>query len=832
MAPKKQQKQKKRGVDFKKIKRKIGRKLPPPKNTTNTEIKSKAIILPEQSVAAEKQGFVVSKKGLTLKELLEQTSHHNNKARRGIRDLLSNNPMELWSHRFYIIKTLTKCIGDVDEVVREKVYQLFKIVIFPGCEEDMASLLPSMMFYIFYAMTQLRIEIRLMAFKFLDLLLQFHPPCFFLHADKILENYEDILMKNRLFIQEKGKLKNALSGLVRCLTLLPNDNVEGHSSEKNVAERRILHGYELEQPTKSAAFSSAVAKLSDLVPVLVNCFQDFVPLVHSTSTLDAQSFESMISILESINLAVKFFIYQSPEGKRQWILSTTTRESDDTALTHITKTLLIALKKLLSLFPLNPTHHFSEKDEDRYFVLNSGITEIFLRCSQKALLEEVCPNVGLLDSFLEFIESALLGKICSATKSGKATWNKHVLSLITFVPKLVIQVSYFRSGWRSRLLQAFTQTFQDCNPGSSIKFACISLLEEMLIPGSDRLSDPGDPEMSNFRITWMRVLPSLLLLLDDKHPSSTQAVLCLMLRVEQCNLLDNSLEKEYRDSLVRFYRVYERKENAHSGPFLRLPRGCQEISISCIYYLPDLDKVFLKSILSYCLCPQVEPDTLFRTVGTLGSAYSKGHIQIADQISFLITLLSSFKVFPEKINPIMVTDNKNSNRSTFKKLTSDVCDYLSPAWMGDSSLVLQILESITVHQISLKLPLDNTCALLSVLVSLDTKPTRLSEQSVLTLSDFLAGYIIDIMHCIPVDNREDYGEDDSKTTIFTCRCYLTPIFFLFHRSYELGRLSFKKIMSLISEKTDGVCQYAKDRPSQISAKIEAKHGHKNAYMTG
>ncbi|RVW44552.1 hypothetical protein CK203_083105 [Vitis vinifera] len=75
-------KQQKRGVDFKKIKRKIGRKLPPPNNATSTEIKSKAIILPEQSVASEKAGLAVSKKGLTLKELLQQTSHHNPKVRK------------------------------------------------------------------------------------------------------------------------------------------------------------------------------------------------------------------------------------------------------------------------------------------------------------------------------------------------------------------------------------------------------------------------------------------------------------------------------------------------------------------------------------------------------------------------------------------------------------------------------------------------------------------------------------------------------------------------------------------------------------------------------
>lgn len=66
-----------------KYKRKIGRKLPPPKNATNTEIKSKAIVLPEQSIAAERAGLATSKRGLTLKELLQQTNHHNAKSRKG-----------------------------------------------------------------------------------------------------------------------------------------------------------------------------------------------------------------------------------------------------------------------------------------------------------------------------------------------------------------------------------------------------------------------------------------------------------------------------------------------------------------------------------------------------------------------------------------------------------------------------------------------------------------------------------------------------------------------------------------------------------------------------
>lgn len=46
----------------------------------------------------------------------------------------------------------------------------------------------------------------------------------------------------------------------------------------------------------------------------------------------------------------------------------------------------------------------------------------------------------------------------------------------------------------------------------------------------------------------------------------------------------------------------------------------------------------------------------------------------------------------------------------------------------------------------LKPPLDNACAMLRVLVVLDCKPTRLSEQGIIALSKYLSGYLIEVVH--------------------------------------------------------------------------------------
>ncbi|KAF6159856.1 hypothetical protein GIB67_032940 [Kingdonia uniflora] len=236
------------GVDFKKIKKKIGRRLPPPKNTTKTEIKSKAIVLPEQSLVADRTGLAQSS-GLTLKELLQLTSHTNVKSRiralTCIRELLLKNQPELKLHKLAIIEKLRERITDDDKKVCETLYELLESVIFPGIKEETPGPFTSLiMAYIFNAMTHLSIHIRLMAFEFFDLVVQHYPSSILSHAEKVLQNYEDILRKNHIYLEDKGQLKSGLLGLVHYLSMLPHDKKVHSSSfckvkEKKKAGRRL-----------------------------------------------------------------------------------------------------------------------------------------------------------------------------------------------------------------------------------------------------------------------------------------------------------------------------------------------------------------------------------------------------------------------------------------------------------------------------------------------------------------------------------------------------------------------------------------------------------------
>ncbi|KAA3455232.1 Armadillo-like helical [Gossypium australe] len=212
----------------------------------------------------------------------------------------------------------------------------------------------------------------------------------------------------------------------------------------------------------------------------------------------------------------------------------------------------------------------------------------------------------------------------------------------------------------------------------------------------------------------------------------------------------------------------------------------------------------------YISGPELELFVSFRIIEVLHAAYKAGHIQIADHISFFVTLLSRFRVFPENIDPVRESDVKVSNHGAFKSLTSVLCSYLSQ--MGDSSVVLQILDKAIIGLILLQPPLDNACAMLRVLIALDSKPTRLSEQSIIALSNFLPGYLMDVVHCIP--------EDDVRTW----RYYLLPCFFLFDRSNKVLKLVLDVIGSFLTDSnlslpSDTSTRYATDNLSRINATI-------------
>ncbi|TVT98346.1 hypothetical protein EJB05_56350 [Eragrostis curvula] len=325
------------GVDFKKYKHKVGRKLPPPKNATNTEIKSKAIVLPEQSMASERSGMAVNKRGLTLRELLQQTGHYNANVRRaalnGIKDIIVKHPAELKLHKVAIIEKLQERISDSDKVARESLYSLLQSMIIPSLKEDNAistrSTLFLLMANILNGMTHLSLDIQLMAFRFLELVVLNFPSSFPSYAEQAsrllpwnlsiatrtclvaFDNFIAVLSNDRIQLHDRNKLNSVLSGLGHCLSLVAKATNNNDTSNRQV---RKLSARELWKSTTDEgafAMSNLLVKLQNLVQILISSIEVSASEPCAKSSIDAPSSEALLSALHCLDLICRIFIHEA-----------------------------------------------------------------------------------------------------------------------------------------------------------------------------------------------------------------------------------------------------------------------------------------------------------------------------------------------------------------------------------------------------------------------------------------------------------------------------------------------------------------------------------------
>lgn len=104
-------------------------------------------------------------------------------------------------------------------------------------------------------------------------------------------------------------------------------------------------------------FAHVSGRLKEIVGILINCFQDFIPLIHAPRGFDAPSFNCINHILCSIGYAIKFSIRRHTQRQTTWLPA-----SEEVTLMILDQDIASMLsKKLLGSFPLNPENNLSGK---------------------------------------------------------------------------------------------------------------------------------------------------------------------------------------------------------------------------------------------------------------------------------------------------------------------------------------------------------------------------------------------------------------------------------------------------------------------------------------
>ncbi|EGC35558.1 hypothetical protein DICPUDRAFT_87805 [Dictyostelium purpureum] len=185
-------------LDFKVKKKKLGKKPLPNPNVTVTTFKSKALNMPGQNIAEEKDDLV-NFRNLTLKDLLSKLSHYNDQIKKdsvtGIRDLISLHPVVLHSHLGSIMNKLVEVINDLDKDVRHCTHILIGNILKMTDEITISPFIPLYSVYINSGMTHLKTSIRLDSLRLLDIFIDHFPKLVSRHCHQMIPNYIDLLKR-------------------------------------------------------------------------------------------------------------------------------------------------------------------------------------------------------------------------------------------------------------------------------------------------------------------------------------------------------------------------------------------------------------------------------------------------------------------------------------------------------------------------------------------------------------------------------------------------------------------------------------------------------------
>ena len=215
------------GIDFKKAKHKVGKKLPRAQNDTETEIKSGKLFLRESSIATDKSQLATTSRNNTLRELLSLVKHYSEKTRikaiNGLIELIREYPSEARPHAAEIIAATSGLVSDPDQACRDAFVTFLRASLFPAIgERAVHPFMAYLMAHTCSAMTHLSAAVRDSGIEAINVLLEFRPDLVGKgYFTEVAEHYAEALSRsNRGRSLTAGSLKNLASICEGCHNFL------------------------------------------------------------------------------------------------------------------------------------------------------------------------------------------------------------------------------------------------------------------------------------------------------------------------------------------------------------------------------------------------------------------------------------------------------------------------------------------------------------------------------------------------------------------------------------------------------------------------------------
>ncbi|GAQ89087.1 hypothetical protein KFL_004860050 [Klebsormidium nitens] len=643
------------GIDFKRVKSKVGKKLPRADNFTRTDFKAKALHLPDQSVTASK-GTAVTSRNLSLQELLGQASHYNAHSRKdslgGLQELLQAHPALLPLHTAAIIEKIAPRIADGDRAVREALLGLLSKTVLPALPEAVvAPFFPVLAVHVCNGLTHMTAEVRLSSVAFLDLLIARYPALLRaspLHA-QIEDHYVTLLSITGPFGRTPASLLKVLSSLH---SFLQASQPAAASQEKASQTKddmwqwgrtraSSLHGNRSAVGPKDggrwprdgegAADSPGDARgavpplAARLVPRLLDCWSECTPAALAVKP-DPPTAQSLVRIARVLHLLLDHESISGQSIAQEYLPQ----------LTH----------KVAAQFPVAaPGVRVSAHDIEDLVDLNLAVCQLMLPFFGGV---GAPPWEGAL---VEYLQGVLEGRVLPGSGKGLAHGlEKRALTeaqtgvVLASLGQLLRVVGEEE---RSGLLAAFTRFYLGCGPQSRSKAAALHFMGGLLQDESTfSLVPPAGVQQ------WLSSLPRLLWELRSASPPASHQVLLLLLRSARAASPEGPLASTIaalQPSLLPFVclTVPPKKQGSGEtrkfGPFVSLPEKTQALAVDLLPHLGALAPALISALAHCCGAPGVGVQVVLRLLQVLHHcAAAADTLTVATYLSFLVTLLAKW----------------------------------------------------------------------------------------------------------------------------------------------------------------------------------------------
>eukprot|EP01116_Phalansterium_solitarium_P002396 TRINITY_DN12392_c0_g1_i1.p1 TRINITY_DN12392_c0_g1~~TRINITY_DN12392_c0_g1_i1.p1 ORF type:complete len:380 (-),score=150.06 TRINITY_DN12392_c0_g1_i1:7-1146(-) len=190
--------------DFKKKKTKVGKKKQPPTSVTNTSFKTRALVMPSQTITSDKTGEAVNSRQMTLKQLLSQLKHYSATTRKdaiaGLKDLVQRHPEVLKVHVGAIVEALSELLTDQELPVRKSLLAFWHHIIALLDPEAVGPFVGMVVVYLRCGITHVAWPVRIDSLEVVSLWMQHWPRLLAPHCSQLVGSFVEMLNRTTVAV--------------------------------------------------------------------------------------------------------------------------------------------------------------------------------------------------------------------------------------------------------------------------------------------------------------------------------------------------------------------------------------------------------------------------------------------------------------------------------------------------------------------------------------------------------------------------------------------------------------------------------------------------------